>query len=148
MKAEQIVCVIGSLRFYDKMLEIAKLLADRGIPALIPTPGKYRKNGDPGHYINAYNRIPFEEKVSEEGRRVKAHLEKIRASDIVYIANPGGYVGFNTAVEICFAYANGKHVYAMEAIRERDNLFLMSFVDRILPIEDLTTLITYMQILT
>ena len=143
MRIKQKVCLIGSLRFYDEMLEIANLLANQGVPILIPTPGKYRKNTDPGHYISAYNHIPHKEKVREEGRRVHAHLEKIIISDLIYIVNPGGYVGFNTAVEICFAYTKGKHIYAMEAIRDRDSLFLMNFVERTLPPEELLTLVTY-----
>lgn len=44
---------------------------------------------------------------------VRAHLERIRQADIVFIFNPTGYVGVNTTLELGFANALNKPIYAM-----------------------------------
>jgi hypothetical protein len=135
------VCIIGSLRHYDKMLKIAKIFIANGMKVSLPIPGKYRDAKNPGKYVSNYRFVPPEEKIKEEGIRVFSHFEKIRRSDIVYIVNPGGYVGFNTAVEICCAYENKKPIYALDVIRDARSLFLMNFVQKVLSPEELVSLV-------
>lgn len=42
------------------------------------------------------------------------HFQKIRMADAVFIYNKGGYAGPSTTLEIGFAVALGKPVYALE----------------------------------
>ena len=44
----------------------------------------------------------------------KRHLSQIKRSDLLYVVNPGGYIGQSTALEIGFALAIGVPVYCKE----------------------------------
>ena len=141
----QTVCIIGSLKSYNKILDISKMLAKNGIPFCIPKPGKYRDPKNPGKYISTYPAVPFAEKLNEDGKRVLAYLERVRRSDLIYLVNPGGYVGLNTAVEISCAYENKKPIYALSMIREGPRLFLMEFINRVISPVDLVHLLVHQQ---
>lgn len=136
----QRVCIIGSLKFYKRMLDISSMLARNGTPFSIPMPGKYRDPKYPGKYISTYPSVPFAEKLKEEGRRVFAYLERVKRSDLIYLVNPGGYVGLNTAVEISCAFENKKPIYALDMIREAASLFLMKFINGLISPEELVDL--------
>ena len=43
------------------------------------------------------------------------HFQKIRMADVVFIYNKGGYIGNSVTLEIGFAVALGKPIYALEA---------------------------------
>ena len=45
-----------------------------------------------------------------KGRLGRVHLQKIRMADVVYIVDPGGYVGESTRREIAYAESLGKPV--------------------------------------
>lgn len=49
----------------------------------------------------------------------KAQLEAIRECDLLYVVNPGGYVGAAACGEIGYAHAMGKLVVTMEPAFER-----------------------------
>jgi nucleoside 2-deoxyribosyltransferase len=53
---------------------------------------------------------------SEDSRGIRGCLEKIDRADVVYVVNPRGYVGRSVSVDIGYAYARGKPIYAMHAI--------------------------------
>jgi len=124
-------CLIGSLKYYITMQDIANTLLEYGISSFIPKPGKYRKFNNPGEYVDNCELIPRAERVREEKMCTFAHLEKIENSDIVYVINPDGYVGLNTAVEIFYAYLNKKPVYSLKMMAGRHRLFLLSFIQEV-----------------
>jgi hypothetical protein len=97
------------------MLQISSL-AKSDTVCLLPTPGKYRNPEKPGEYAEYYNSVPWSEKIKEDSERVEAHLMKIREADVIYLVNPGGYVGSHTVGEIYAAHERGKPIYALERI--------------------------------
>ncbi|MCY3016287.1 MAG: hypothetical protein NT171_16565 [Planctomycetota bacterium] len=48
----------------------------------------------------------------------QAHLNAIRSSDLLYVVNPGGYVGPSAAMEIGYAAALGVTIFASETPEE------------------------------
>lgn len=48
----------------------------------------------------------------------RAHLSAIRQADALYLYNPDGYIGLSSAMEIGWALAFGKPVYAKEACED------------------------------
>lgn len=46
------------------------------------------------------------------------HFYKIRMADIIFVYNPGGYSGVSTTLEIGYAVAAGKPIYALESDEE------------------------------
>lgn len=43
------------------------------------------------------------------------HLPEIDESEVVYALLPGAYIGCSVTIEITYAYANGKEIFASEA---------------------------------
>jgi nucleoside 2-deoxyribosyltransferase len=74
----------------------------------------------------------------EEGRGIQGCLEKIDRADVVYVVNPGGYIGRSVSVDIGYAYARGKPVYAMHAI---DDPPVMNILAGVLSQEQLVELV-------
>jgi nucleoside 2-deoxyribosyltransferase len=64
----------------------------------------------------------------EDSRGIQGCLEKINRADVVYVVNPGGYVGRSVSVDIGYAYARGKPVYAMHAIDDPPVMNILSGV--------------------
>jgi len=60
-------------------------------------------------------------------------LEKIDQADVVYIVNPDGYVGKSVSVNIGYAYARNKPIYAMHPINDPP---VMSLVNGILSFKE------------
>ncbi len=67
-------------------------------------------------------------------RGIVSCLEKIDASESVYVVNPDGYVGKSVSVDLGFAYARGRPIYAMRPI---DDPPLDDLVEGVLQPEDL-----------
>lgn len=44
----------------------------------------------------------------------RLHLRKIVLADLVYVVNPGGYIGESTAAEIAYAKNHGKLIEYLE----------------------------------
>jgi nucleoside 2-deoxyribosyltransferase len=65
-------------------------------------------------------------------------LEKIDASDAVYVVNPGGYIGKSVSVDIGYAYARSKPIYAMHVI---DDPPVMNMISGVLSSEEFIDLI-------
>jgi nucleoside 2-deoxyribosyltransferase len=51
-----------------------------------------------------------------DGHGILGCLKKIDDADIVYIVNPKGYVGKSVSVDIGYAYAKNKSIYAMHPV--------------------------------
>jgi len=53
---------------------------------------------------------------SKDIQGILACLRRIDESDVVYIVNPDGYVGRSVSVDIGYAYAKDKPIYAIRPI--------------------------------
>jgi len=135
------VCIIGSLRFYRLMLDVSALLTEKEIPCFLPVPGRYRLPENPGKYVDFYRFVPLKEKIAEENKRVEAHLEKGRNTNIFYLVCPGGYVGTHTIGEIYCAHNDGKPIYASDFIRKEKHLSLVPWIEDVLSPEDFVALL-------
>jgi len=96
----KVVCICGSMKFYDNMIVEQVRLAKEGIVALLPIVDPKDCEGN----------------LTDEEKEFYAqiHLQKIEMADEVYIVNVGGYVGKRTALEISYAARMGKIITFME----------------------------------
>jgi len=98
------VCICGSRRFKPEIRAFAKELEDKGIVVFAP----YLHEGE-GEW----------DKLSDQYKKFVAlglthdHFYKIQMSDVVYIFNKDGYAGNSTTLEIGYAVASEKPLYAM-----------------------------------
>ena len=83
--------------------------------------------------LNAEN-LEFVMSKSLDFRGILGCLEKIDQADVVYVVNPGGYVGKSVSVDIGYAYAKNKPIYVMRPI---DDPPVMSLVKDVLSFEEL-----------
>ena len=129
-----IVCLSGSFKFIDKMLEIENLLIENGIQCFSPVPHSYRKESVPSEFTEDWNILSEEQKLEESQRIQKEYFhQSVDPADIVYVVNPRGYVGASVTLEVGYTYAMKKPLFAMEQIREYT---IMGLIDRILsPVE-------------
>jgi hypothetical protein len=65
-------------------------------------------------------------------------LEKIDQADVVYVVNPGGYLGKSVSIDIGYAYAKSKPIYVMHPI---DDPSVMSLVKGVLSFSELINLL-------
>ena len=96
----EIVCICGSARFMDEMINANRDLTLAG--AIVVAPGVFV--GAEGAEADGM--------ITEEQRTALGalHLRKIDLADRVLVVNPGGYIGESTSREIAYARANGKPV--------------------------------------
>ena len=100
------VVICGSARFAPEMRELAKKLKEAGV--LVYEPHLYRASGGNWDEIKE-----FDKKFVAMGL-VHDHFYKIRMADVVYIYNQDGYAGVSTNIEIGYAVALNKPIYAYE----------------------------------
>lgn len=86
------VYVCGSFRFTREMDELASRLAGEN--------------------------IEYEISRRRDSRGIMGCLKKIDVADAIYIVNPGGYVGKSVSVDIGYAYAKNKSIYAMHPVHD------------------------------
>jgi len=101
----RIISICGSMQFFDGMQKLATLLRRQSHVIFLPEAEELASAVPKRRYIDA-------------------HLEKIRMSDAVLIANfpkrgIDGYVGPNTLMEIAFAYALGKRIYLLHSLGDQ-----------------------------
>lgn len=103
------VVICGSRRFKPEIREFAKKLKESGVVVYEPY---LHEGGDK------------RDQLSQEYKNFVAlglthdHFYKIRMADVVFVYNKDGYAGNSTTLEIGFAVALGKPVYAMSDIDE------------------------------
>lgn len=98
------VVICGSSRFSLEMEEFAKKLKDFGVVVFCPY--LYRKSSGNWGIISDYDKQLVVAGLTHD------HFYKIRMADIVYIFNKDGYVGISTNLEIGYAAALNKPIYA------------------------------------
>jgi hypothetical protein len=104
------VVICGSSRFAPEMREFAQKLKDLGV--VVYEPHLYRASG------GVWNEIKdFDKKFVALGL-THDHFYKIRKADVVYIFNKDGYAGVSTNIEIGYAVALNKPIYAQEKTDE------------------------------
>ena len=97
----KIVTICGSLRFFDKMQEVAELLElQNGWIVFAPVP----------HTLDS-------ELTSQQKQLLgDIHKAKIDLSDAIFVVNVGGYIGEATRQEIEYATQKGKEIFYLEGI--------------------------------
>jgi len=73
--------------------------------------------------------IPFQVSKKMDSRGILGCLKKIDDANTVYIVNPEGYIGKSVSVDIGYAYAKSKSIYAMYPV---DDPPVMDLIDDIL----------------
>lgn len=98
------VCICGSRKFKPNVRRFAKELEKAGVTVFIP----YHHSGQEEW-----------ENLSEAYKKFVAlglthdHFYKIKMADVIFIYNKGGYLGNSTTLEIGYATALGKPIYAI-----------------------------------
>lgn len=106
------VVICGSVRYFDEITRFAARLRQLGVPlVLIPD-----FSGQSSGFLTM-----------REGERLKSgsyreqipamvmqHFDRIRRADVCFVYNKDGYLGVNTTLELGFAHALSKVIYALE----------------------------------
>jgi len=100
------VAICGSRRFCEGVRAFAQKLEEYGIIVLQPI--FYGAHNGEG-----WEQLSLEEKELVSRGLIYTHFQHIRIADAVFVYNPKGYIGYNTTVEIGFAVALGKPIYAL-----------------------------------
>jgi hypothetical protein len=121
-------CAIsGSFRkFYSDIIEVMQIFVSKGIQVLSPPYSYVLNEGD--EFV-----IFASDDCEDAGVLAGNHLEAIQESDFLYVYNPAGYVGVNTALEIGYAHA---HSVPIVALAVTGNPGLDCFIDHVLMPED------------
>ncbi len=98
------VVICGSSRFSSEIREFAKNLKDLGI--IVYEPHLYRASGGIWSDISDFDKAFVASGLTHD------HFYKIRMADIVYVVNKDGYSGVSTSMEIAYAVALNKPIYA------------------------------------
>lgn len=98
------VVICTSSRFAKEARKFARELKDLGVYVYEPT--LYRASGGKWDEVK-----DFDKKFVASGL-THDHFQKIRSADVVFIFNKDGYIGNSVTLELGFAVALGKPVYA------------------------------------
>ncbi len=96
----KIVTICGSMKYQDKMIEIAKYLEINYKYIVIQCIYSIDKLSDSD--INILSKL---------------HYKKIDISDAIYVVNINGYIGNSTSKEIEYAKKLGKEIIYLEPIK-------------------------------
>lgn len=99
------VVICSSARFAKEVREFAQKLRDLGV--VVYQPHLYRASGGNWEAI-----ADFDKKFVALGL-THDHFQKIRMADVVFVYNQDGYVGNSTTLEIGYAKALDKPIYAL-----------------------------------
>lgn len=96
----KIVTICGSMKYKEKMMEIAKELEIKKKYVVIQC-------------------VYSNDRFSEDEQQILAdlHYNKIEISDAIYVVNVDGYIGNSTAKEIEYAKKLGKEVMYLEDVK-------------------------------
>lgn len=97
------------------MEKAAVELRKMGFIVIVPQPSHIRHGHKPEELKGKYDK---ETLAKWEGEGAFSHLANIRKSDAVYIFNKGAYLGPAVTVEIGFALALGKPIFAKAKVAD------------------------------
>ena len=100
------IVICGSRRFKPEMREFAKKLKEFGVVVYEP----YLHSGQ-----EEWERLSDDYKKFILLGLTHDHFYKIQMADVVFVYNKDGYVGNSTTLEIGYAVALGKPIYALAA---------------------------------
>jgi nucleoside 2-deoxyribosyltransferase len=72
--------------------------------------------------------IQFQVSKEMDSRGILGCLKKIDDADVVYIVNPKGYIGKSVSIDIGYAYAKNKSIYAMHQVNDPPVMDLVNAV--------------------
>lgn len=102
------ITICSSVRFASEFEAFADALRKKGIYVYIPEDMKLDystiTNERIRHYVGAGLTVGF--------------FEKIRKSDAILVFNKDGYIGMSVTMEMAYAFALGKKIFAIEPDRE------------------------------
>jgi hypothetical protein len=98
------VVICGSSRFALEIRDFTKKLKNLGV--IVYEPYLYRASG------GVWENIPDHDKPLVATGLTHVHFYKIRMADVVYVFNKDGYSGVSTTLEIGYAAALNKPIYA------------------------------------
>ncbi len=96
----KIVTICGSMKFKEKMIEIAKDLEIKDKYVVIQC---------------IYSNDKFSD--NEQSILADLHYKKIDISDAIYVVNVDGYIGSSTGKEVEYAKKLGKEIMYLEPIK-------------------------------
>jgi hypothetical protein len=100
------VSLIGSFRkFYDQVVEAAQVFTSAGVVVRSPAISTVINRED------SYVRFTVDPPLCSDYQIQAATNERIRASDLVYVVAPDGYVGRATCLELGMIYEHGIPVF-------------------------------------
>lgn len=103
------VALIGSFRqHYPEVRAAAQVFADAGMTVTTPPMSRIINHGD------EFVRFDSDPPQSSDHAIQTATMRKILGSDVVYVVNPGGYIGRTTAYELGYVHEWGLAVYYAE----------------------------------
>jgi nucleoside 2-deoxyribosyltransferase len=120
----QSVCICGSFRFYEEMVQLRNTLQARGVRCEWPLSGPQR--------------APQTMTADEARDAITQHLERMDRAECIFVFNKDGYLGNSVVMEIGYAYAQRRPVYALAPIHDP---FLMPLVSAVVSIEEFLQLV-------
>jgi nucleoside 2-deoxyribosyltransferase len=99
------VAICGESRFAEEIRQFAGRLSRSGVVVYVPN--FYRVSG------GDWNRIRDFDKPYLAAGLTHTHFHKIRIADVIFVYNQNGYVGTGTTMEIGFAAACNKPIFAL-----------------------------------
>jgi nucleoside 2-deoxyribosyltransferase len=122
------ICFCGSFKFYKDMEEAAAYLRKVGLEVVVPKPSHIRH----GHKPEELKSCKYDKETLKKWEKEGAffHLSNIRRSDAVYIFNQGSYLGPAVTVEIGFALALGKPIFAKAPV---EDITVTNFIKAVVP---------------
>lgn len=106
------VVICGSQRYHDEIIRFAARMRSLGAPlVLVPDFG-----GQGGEFLTMQEseRLGSHNYRQQVPMLVLQHFDRIRRADVCFVYNKDGYLGVNTTLELGFAHALGKVIYALE----------------------------------
>lgn len=130
------ICFCGSFKFFQEMEKDAALLRKKGFTVIVPTPSHIRH----GHKPEELKKEKYDQATLTkwEGEGAYRHLENIRKSDAVYIFNKGSYLGPAVTVEIGFALALRKPIFARSEVLD---ITVTNFITKVVSLKNLPELL-------
>ena len=95
----KVVTICGSMKFKDKMMEVARNLEIKNKYVVIQC---------------VYSNDKFNEE--EQVLLADLHYKKIDISDAIYVVNVDGYIGTSTKKEIEYAKLLNKEIFSLEPL--------------------------------
>jgi len=110
------ITLCGSMKIFDRIVDIQKLLTNKGLSVHIPTLGE----------VMNYSTMTRLEKAIHKNEMIVIHLNKIRESDAILIVNEKqrdveGYIGSNSFLEMGFAFVLQKKIFILNKVPDQSN---------------------------